>query len=153
MYITDWVIISTFCLAMMILVSVFFFIELDFFQIWKSDVYANFVYLIVLPLKVWNCSMKTTSHGNVFCISSLCGKIPLVLSHKGPVMQSFNVLFDVSLSKLLSNQSSIRWVEMAGHSCDVSGMMIGFFAKKIMSGYVCCQLLHAGSLTYQLIVA
>ena len=40
---------------------------------------------------------------------------PVDSPHKGPVMQSFNVSFDVSLKMLLNRQSSSQWFEMPCH--------------------------------------
>ena len=47
--------------------------------------------------------------------------------HKGPVMQSFDISFDISLKKLLSKHSSGWWSETPWHSCDTSVMRLGPF--------------------------
>ena len=44
--------------------------------------------------------------------------------HKGPVMQNFDVCFDISLNKLLNKQSNGQWFEMPWYSCYVTVMNI-----------------------------
>ena len=43
--------------------------------------------------------------------------------HKGPVMQSFDVLFYISLFKLLNKQSKGRWIKMFWWSFDIDVMI------------------------------
>ena len=47
---------------------------------------------------------------------------PVDSHHKGPVMRSFGVSFNVSLNKLLNKQSRGRWIEKSWLSFDVTVM-------------------------------
>ena len=54
----------------------------------------------------------------LFALLALCeGNPPLDSPHKGPVMQSSGVFFDVSLNKLLNIQLSYQWFEISWCSC------------------------------------
>ena len=44
-------------------------------------------------------------------------------NHKGPVMQSFDFSFDVSLNKLLDKWLSYRWLKLPWCSCDMTVML------------------------------
>ena len=57
--------------------------------------------------------MKTSGHPNAFhIIGPLWGESTghqMVFIHKRPLMQSFDVFFDVGMEKLLNKQSSCQW--------------------------------------------
>ena len=59
----------------------------------------------------------TSSRGNAFRIIDPLWRetIGHRLPHKGPTMRSFDVIFVVSLGKLLNNQSRCRWFETPRH--------------------------------------
>ena len=61
-------------------------------------------------------SMMKTWHGNIFHITGpLWGESPWL---QRPVMQSFDVFFDVRQNKLLNNQWICQLFEMLWHSCN-----------------------------------
>ena len=81
----------------------------------------------------WNCrpwwrfDMETLS-----ALLALCGDIhrsPLGSLHKGPVMQCFDVSFNVSLNKLLNKQSRGRLIEMYWRSFDVIIMFLAMISS------------------------
>ena len=69
-------------------------------------------------------AMKTSWHGNAFCITGLLQVEPPVDSrHKAPVIRIFDVFFVVSLNMMLSKHSSCRWCETPWRSFDVTIML------------------------------
>ena len=48
---------------------------------------------------------------------------PVDSLHKGPVMRSFDVFFDISVCKQLNKQSRGKWIKMSRWSFDVAVMM------------------------------
>ena len=102
------------------------------FSHWLSP-YPEWSLLIPGNCDLRNCYMSymiimmTSWHGNTFHITGpLWGEsiIHHVESHhKWPAMWSFVVFFDVSLNKLLNNQSSCWWFEMPWCSCVICVMM------------------------------
>ena len=70
--------------------------------------------------------MMAKRYGNAFWISgtlyweSIGDRLRVDFPLKGSVMWGFDVLFNVSLAKLLNKQMSDRWDEKSWHSCDVN---------------------------------
>ena len=59
-------------------------------------------------------TMMTSSNGNIFCVTGLCvgnSLLPGEFPAQRPVMQNFDVFFDLCLNKWLSKQSWGWWFE------------------------------------------
>ena len=65
--------------------------------------------------------MRKSWHGNAFCITDHWSLVDS--PHKGPVMQSFDVPFLVSMNKFLNTQFSCWWFVMPWYSHDVTIVM------------------------------
>ena len=50
--------------------------------------------------------------------------LPVDSAHKGPVLRSFDILFVISLKKLLNKQPSFQWFETPWCWCDVTAMFV-----------------------------
>ena len=75
-------------------------------------------------------------HRNVSRITGPLWRNPQVSSgsrHRGPVMLTFDVSFDVSLNKLLNKQSRGRCIQMSWCSFDVTVMILSYFTQTEMS--------------------
>ena len=75
---------------------------------------CHFWWLLLLHRDCFHAqfSMMTSSNGSIFCVTCpLCGEFP----SQRPVTRSFNVFFDMCLSKRSSNQSWGWWSETPSH--------------------------------------
>ena len=72
---------------------------------------------------LWRHGMETNSASLALCEGNLSVHSP----HKGPLMWSFSVFFDVSFNKLFNKQSNCLWFE----TCNaVNILQMPFFYKK-----------------------
>ena len=76
--------------------------------------------MLTLFCEIWNifaAEMITSSNGNIFRVTGpLCGEFTDEFPSQRPVMQSFDVFFDLRLNKRLRKQSRGRWLEMPSYS-------------------------------------
>ena len=111
--------------------------------VWRNDIICKCMFLF--PLKNLACKGLILGHGwiNTFqCVKHILHELvitwkcfpcywpfvrgihlsPVDFPHNGPVLQSFDTLFDVSLNKLLNKQVNWWWFQMLWHWCDITVM-------------------------------
>ena len=91
--------------------------------------YRDF-YRYIAPM-LWNTqysdallSMMTDDHGDISRITCLCVRRTVWCPHKELVVRSFDVFFVLILNKLLTKQSSRRWLGAHWPSCRYNALLL-----------------------------
>ena len=103
-----------------------------------------------ITVSCWYSSicMMTSSDGNIFRVNGPLGRASVDSPHKGPVMRSVDVLFDLRLNKRLSKQSRRRWIETPSYSswrqCNGTAQILAYLYCTTWANpsYICCFVIY-----------